>query len=147
MTEQDVQEQVRRCVCGNLRSAARLVTQRYDDVLRPTGLRFMQFTLLAQLHAADKVIMTDLAQLASLDRTTLTRNLKPLIERGYVQITSGKDRRERLITMTDHGREALRKAVPRWEHAQDDMTAGLGQEATSELLGLLRMAGRVARGE
>src|SRR5690348_18504405 len=104
MTEPDVQGRVQRCVCGNLRMAARLVTQRYDDALRPAGLRIMQFTLLARLHAAGTLTMTELAEAASLDRTTLTRNLKPLIERGYVRTMLGKDRRERLVEVTDSGR-------------------------------------------
>jgi DNA-binding MarR family transcriptional regulator len=144
MTEQDVQKRVQRCVCGNLRMAARLVTQRYDDALRPAGLRIMQFTLLARLHAADRVTMTELAEQASLDRTTLTRNLKPLIERDFVHVAAGTDQRERLVTVTQLGREALREALPLWEQAQTSMTGGLGQEATSALLGLLRAAGRVA---
>jgi DNA-binding MarR family transcriptional regulator len=147
MVEQEVQERVQRCVCGNLRMAARLVTQRYDDALRPTGLRFMQFTLLARLRAADGLPMTELAQQMGLDRTTLTRNLKPLIERGYAHITPGNDRRERLVTLTGRGRAALREALPHWERAQDGMTAGLGEDATSALLDLLRAAGRVALGE
>jgi DNA-binding MarR family transcriptional regulator len=124
--------------------AARLVTQRYDDALRPAGLRIMQFTLLARLHAVDRVTMTELAEQASLDRTTLTRNLKPLIERGYVRVAAGKDQRERLVTVTDSGRAALREALPLWEQAQTSMTDGLGQEATSALLSLLRSAGSVA---
>jgi len=124
--------------------AARLVTQRYDDALRPAGLRIMQFTLLARLHAVDRVTMTELAEQASLDRTTLTRNLKPLIERGYVRVVAGKDQRERLVTVTDSGRAALREALPLWEQAQTSMTDGLGQEATSALLSLLRSAGSVA---
>jgi|RhiMetdeSRZDD1v2_1073273.scaffolds.fasta_scaffold469715_2 DNA-binding MarR family transcriptional regulator len=144
MTEPDVQGRVQRCVCGNLRMAARLVTQRYDDALRPAGLRIMQFTLLARLHAVDRVTMTELAEQASLDRTTLTRNLKPLIERGYVRVVAGKDQRERLVTVTDSGRAALREALPLWEQAQTSMTDGLGQEATSALLSLLRSAGSVA---
>ena len=144
MTEQDVQGRVQRCVCGNLRMAARLVTQRYDDALRPAGLRIMQFTLLARLHAVDRVTMTELAEQASLDRTTLTRNLKPLIERGYVRVVAGKDQRERLVTVPERGRQALREALPLWEQAQISMTDGLGQEATSALLSLLRSAGSVA---
>jgi DNA-binding MarR family transcriptional regulator len=144
MTEPDVQGRVQRCVCGNLRMAARLVTQRYDDALRPAGLRIMQFTLLARLHAVDRVTITELAEQASLDRTTLTRNLKPLIERGYVRVVAGKDQRERLVTVTERGRQALRAALPLWEQAQTSMTDGLGQEATSALLSLLRSAGSVA---
>jgi DNA-binding MarR family transcriptional regulator len=144
MLEPSVQERIQRCVCANLRMATRLVTQRYDDALRPLGLRIMQFTLLARLHAAGRLTMTELAEVASLDRTTLTRNLKPLIERGYVRSVSGRDRRERLVEVTDDGRRALREALPLWEQAQDDMTAGLGQEETSALLGLLRSAGSVA---
>ena len=145
MTDQEVQGRVQRCVCGNLRMAARLVTQCYDDALRPAGLRIMQFTLLARLHAVDRVTMTELAEQASLDRTTLTRNLKPLIERGYVRVVAGKDQRERLVTVTERGRQALREALPLWEQAQTSMTDGLGQEATSALLSLLRSAGSVAR--
>ena len=144
MSELDVQERIQRCVCANLRMATRLVTQRYDDALRPVGLRIMQFTLLARLHAAGRLTMTELAESAALDRTTLTRNLKPLIERGYVRAVSGKDRRERLVTLTDQGREALREALPLWEQAQNGMTIGLGKEATGELLSLLNWAGRVA---
>jgi DNA-binding MarR family transcriptional regulator len=88
--------------------------------------------------------MTELAEVASLDRTTLTRNLRPLIERGYVRTVSGKDRRERLVEVTNDGRLALREALPLWDQAQEGMTEGLGQEATSALLGLLRSAGSVA---
>jgi DNA-binding MarR family transcriptional regulator len=144
MSEPGVQERIQRCVCANLRMATRLVTQRYDDALRPVGLRIMQFTLLARLHAAGTLTMTELAEAASLDRTTLTRNLKPLIERGYVRTMLGKDRRERLVEVTDSGRAALRDALPLWAQAQASMTEGLGQGATSELLGLLHSAGQVA---
>jgi DNA-binding MarR family transcriptional regulator len=104
----------------------------------------MQFTLLARLHSVARVTMTELAEQASLDRTTLTRNLKPLIERGYVRVEAGKDQRERLVTVTEHGRRALREALPLWKQAQTSMTDGLGQEATSALLSLLRSAGSVA---
>src|SRR5919106_4818042 len=82
-----------RCACFNLRKATRAVTQLYDDALRPSGLRCTQFSLLTLLRASGTVAMTELAEDAVMDRTTLARNLDILEREGLVRVRPGEDAR------------------------------------------------------
>ncbi len=116
------------CVCGSLRKAARAVTQVYDEVLRPTGLRVTQFGILGTTMAMEPVTVTRLAAAIVTDRTTLTRNLKLLEKQGLIRVNSGNDRREREVTLTAGGREAVIKAYPLWQKAQRHLVKQLGEE-------------------
>ncbi|MGH8718300.1 MAG: MarR family winged helix-turn-helix transcriptional regulator, partial [Burkholderiales bacterium] len=100
------------CVCGGVRRAARAITQLYDDILRPSGLRITQFGILGATMAMSPITLTRLARATVTDRTTLTRNLKLLEQQGLIRIDAGGDRREREISITREGAEALRKAYP-----------------------------------
>ncbi len=116
----------RNCTCFTLRKAARAVTQLYDDLLRPTGLRVTQFSLLVVIHAAGKVTISDLADLAVMDRTTLKRNLELLQKEGLVRIRPGQDARVREVTLTAAARQKISLALPYWGKAQARMAAELG---------------------
>ena len=72
------------CTCFNLRKAARAVTQAYDEALKLQGLRATQISILAMLSELGPVTMTNLADQLVMDRTTLTRNLKPLLSDNLV---------------------------------------------------------------
>ncbi len=114
------------CACNNLRKTARVVTQAYDAHLRPTGLRITQFSLLAVLADREPSRMTHLAERMVMDRTTLTRNLKPLEKRGLIRTARGKDTRVHEIRLTAKGRTALQAALPYWEEAQQSILETLG---------------------
>jgi DNA-binding MarR family transcriptional regulator len=116
------------CVCFNLRKAARAITQLYDKILRPTGLRTTQFSLLAATSLLEPVTLTRLAEMGVIDRTTLSRNFKPLEKLGLIKVTSGEDRRTRIVTLTDRGKEALAKALPLWKKAQASVVRELGHK-------------------
>ncbi len=133
------------CACGNLRKAARAITQLYDDILRPTGLRVTQFGILGATMAMEPVMVSQLAEATVTDRTTLTRNLKLLANRGLIRMTTGSDRRQREVSLTDRGREALAKGFPFWQQAQGYVVKGLGEgrwkalhEGLSAVVGLTR---------
>ena len=136
---------VRTCACFNLRKAARAVTQLYDEVLAPSGLRGTQFSVLAVIAAAGSATMTELADTLVMDRTTLTRNLKPLLGRGLVERGEGEDRRQRPIAITAAGREALDQALPLWEKAQARIAGGLGAARWKGMVEDLNTAIRLAR--
>jgi DNA-binding MarR family transcriptional regulator len=106
------------CACRSLRRTARAVTRRYDETLRPSGLRITQFTLLVAVALSEPVPITRLADALSLDRTTLVRDLRPLTERGLVEIAAGEDRRMRMVRLTGQGRQAIGRAYPLWRQAQ-----------------------------
>ena len=114
------------CTCANLRRATRVVTQLYDSALSPAGIRATQFTVLATLAKTGDVAVTRLAEALVMDRTTLTRNLKPLIAKGLVGVEKVEDQRVRKIHLTDHGMRIFNQARPRWEEVQARLVEGLG---------------------
>lgn len=129
-----------RCACFNLRRAARAVTQAYDEALRPSGIRATQFSVLAGLALEGSRTMTALADAMGMDRTTLTRNLKPLLKDGLVEMVEGSDRRQRRVGLTGRGMEALERALPMWRRAQARVVDGLGTARWTGMLGDLERA-------
>ena len=122
------------CTCANLRKAARVVTQRYEAALQPTGLKATQFTVLAILAIRGNLPLTQLAEALVMDRTTLTRNLKPLIGQGLVAIQNEQDQRVRRVELTAKGHKAFKAALPHWEKVQSKVVDGLGLKRWSGLL-------------
>jgi DNA-binding MarR family transcriptional regulator len=108
------------------------------------GLRTTQYSLLRWLRHAGEVRQRDLGALTSLDETTLTRNLRPLIDAGWVAIRPGEDRREKLVSLTDAGAAKLREARPAWERAQQRLRSRLPEGTWSRLMDLLPELTRLA---
>ena len=125
------------CLCNALRQASRAVSRLYDEELRGLGLRTTQFSLLRVLARAGQVRQGDLADLAHLEETTVTRNLRPLVAAGWVSVRSGDDRREKLVTITAAGTALLAQCRPAWERAQARLQALLPAETWQGLLTLL----------
>jgi DNA-binding MarR family transcriptional regulator len=125
------------CLCNALQKATRATNRLYDEELRGEGLRTTQYSLLRQLNRTGEVRQRDLGKVASLDETTLTRNLRPLIAAGWVATSPGKDRREKLVRITDAGAAKLKKAHPAWERAQERIRSRLSKAVWSNLLNSL----------
>jgi DNA-binding MarR family transcriptional regulator len=122
------------CACGRLRRASRALTQLYDDAMMPSGLRVTQFSLLRTLARSGRSRITDLAAATLIDRTALSRNLDPLVERGLVEIVQGADARTREVALTRAGRSAIRAALPHWQTAQAEVAQALGTERLGALI-------------
>ena len=122
------------CACFNVRKAARVITQNFDEVMQPSGLRATQFTVLVMIASSDATTMSELADKLVMDRTTLTRNLKPLQEQGLIKDMPGTDGRTRSIALTSKGGKALLKTLPLWKKAQARMTRYLGHARFADLL-------------
>ena len=122
------------CTCFRVRRLARRVTQIYDRVLAPSGLRTTQFSLLSCLVAGDAMAIGPLATMLDMDRTTLTRNLKPLIDARLVSLAQGRrDARQREASLTKTGRARYDEAKRLWRRAQDDMNRTLGMTQVASL--------------
>jgi DNA-binding MarR family transcriptional regulator len=109
----------RACVCSAVRRASRAITHHYDEALRASGMRNSQFTILATLAQIGPMAMTPLAAFLGLERTTLTRNLKPLLRDDLVESREEKDGRVRRIAITAKGVTEARKTFPLWKKAQE----------------------------
>jgi DNA-binding MarR family transcriptional regulator len=127
-----------KCACFNVRRAARIVTQYYDEALEPSHLRITQFSLLASLVRLGPSSLTSLADALGMDRTTLTRNLRPLEHAKLIVMDTGVDRRTHLVRLTEQGRQAVKEALPLWKQAQATLVSRFGPERTTALLGELR---------
>jgi DNA-binding MarR family transcriptional regulator len=134
LPEQAKAREVATCTCFNLRKATRAVTQFYDDILRPSGLRATQFNLLSVIWIMGTVSITRLAEEAVMDRTTLARNLDLLKEQGLVQIQAGEDARVREVTLTRAGHDSVMAAFPQWRKAQALLSKNLGSGRAERLL-------------
>jgi DNA-binding MarR family transcriptional regulator len=132
--------QVRHCACFNLRKANRAVTQYYDETLAPSGLRITQFSLLAVIRLLGTASITQLADAAVMDRTTLARNLDLLRREKLVRIRPGSDGRVREVSLTRSARARLEAALPLWERAQAQFAERLGAERMERMLGDLSAA-------
>lgn len=133
------------CVCFNLRRAARAITRLYDEGMRRTDLRVTQLSILGVTLALGPVTVTRLAEAAVTDRTTLTRNLRVLTKQGLIRVETGGDRRERVVTLTDRGRQALAEAYPAWKGAQARVVKSFGRERLKKLLSDLESVVAISR--
>ena len=122
------------CTCFNMRKAARALSQAYDEALKPSGLRGTQFSLLVVVEGRGPAGVSELARAMVMDRTTLTRNLKPLLAQGLLEVVNGPDRRRRPIAITDQGRDAIARALPMWQQAQTRVVKALGKSRWTGLL-------------
>jgi DNA-binding MarR family transcriptional regulator len=122
------------CTSFNLRKAARALSQAFDEALKPSGLRGTQFSLLVVVANRGPAGVSELAKTMVMDRTTLTRNLKPLLTQGLLEVVDGTDRRQRPIAITDHGRDTLARALPLWQQAQARIVKSLGKRRWTGLL-------------
>jgi DNA-binding MarR family transcriptional regulator len=132
------------CACANLRKAALVATQFYDGVLRPSGLRVTQFTLLQALKRASGISQKNLGELLGIDSTTLTRTLAGLRRKGWLRSEIGTDRRELRLFLTVAGLREYKCVLPYWQAAQRRLRQALGEETWDQMMNAAERTAEVA---
>ncbi|NDK39309.1 MarR family transcriptional regulator [Pseudoxanthomonas gei] len=120
------------CTCFRLRRAARQVSQVYDRELAAIGLSLNEYSILRHAQRGSR-LLGELAESLGMERTTLTRNLRPLLAAGWLQEDRGEDGRQRLISLTASGKAQLAIARPHWKRAQKRIDTSFGSEAAARL--------------
>ncbi|MEB7453894.1 MarR family winged helix-turn-helix transcriptional regulator [Lysinibacillus sphaericus] len=127
------------CVCANLRKKTRVVTQLYDKLLQPTGLKVTQYSMLAHIDLQQAVSISRLGEILLLDQTTVTRNINLLKQYGYVELKRDpQDARTKNIMLTEKGLEKLHEAAPIWQTIQDKIIDDIGVEKYADFFDTLR---------
>jgi len=145
MAEEIDPREVIGCTCLRLRKTTRRVTQLFDKCLAPVGLTSSQFGLLANLtllgtKGSDALPIGALAERMGLDPTTLSRSLRPLVQRGLLSLVANPaDKRVRAVKMTAAGHAKLNESLPYWREAQVRLDEALSVEARLALNGLLEV--------
>ena len=125
------------CTNFKLRQLMRRVAQHYDAELGKSGLKTTQYSLLSHAIALGPVRPVDLATAMKVDASTLTRNLRPLIDAGWLELGPGPDGRSRTVSVTQAGREKRQEAQRRWRVAQESINQTLGAKRVVQLHGLI----------
>ncbi|AEG51066.1 regulatory protein MarR [Sphingobium chlorophenolicum L-1] len=122
------------CLAEGLRSANRAIMKRYVDNMAGSPVNPVQMSLLMRVYYLRNATMQTLAQHLETDRTTTTRNVDILVRDGFLEITEGADKRQRLVRLTKRGHEALEESIPKWRKAQDELRSALGDEPWTNIL-------------
>ena len=134
-----VSQNLQDCNCLAIRQAARHVTQFYDQLFAPVGLRATQFAILSRLRHQGPMTINALAAALVMDRTTLGRNILPLEREALIEIGPGaSDRRRREIRLSAAGAARLAAARRGWAKAQARFDTVFGSERAAALRDLLR---------
>ena len=123
----------RTCACFNFRKASRSVTQLFDQILAPTGLRSTQLVILITTQLLGQSSIARLARELVMDRSTLTRNLKPLMNLGLLRFSQDGGK-QKAVELTVEGQAALLRAAPYWNQAQTQLVDRFGQESWNRIM-------------
>src|SRR5215208_4905300 len=125
----------RTCIAVRLRLLNRVVTNLYDDALRPLGLKVSQLNILIVTARLGPARPAQVCDILRLDASTLSRNVKPLQAHGWLEVVPEEDARAQPFRLTPQGRRLIEKAVPAWEEAQRQATELLGEEGIAIVAG------------
>ena len=127
----------RSCACANIRQTDSIVTQFYDGVLAPSGLYAIQLSLLGTITTLAPITINHLATVVDMDRATLTRHLKILVDQGLIRY-EGEDRGTK-VYLTSEGEQAISRAWPLWQEAQEHIERNFGLERFNAFLDELKL--------
>jgi DNA-binding MarR family transcriptional regulator len=125
------------CTNVKLRQLMRRVAQHYDAEVGKAGLKTTQYSLLSYVAKLGPIRPADLAREMKMDASTLSRNLRPLIDAGWIAMGPGADARSRLVSVTAEGREKRQEAQRRWRVAQETINDIVGRRRIVQLHGLI----------
>jgi DNA-binding MarR family transcriptional regulator len=119
------------CNCIALRQIASKLTKIYDEALIDTGIKVTQYSLLKNIEKIGTPNINNLAISTQLDRSTLARNLDKLERMKLIFFKFGNDKRNKILSLTPHGKQILIKANISWKTIQDKITKNLGIDKKS----------------
>lgn len=124
------------CLSLSVRRINRIVSQIYDNHLRPLGLKGSQTNILFLIAYADAVYPKTISKYLRLEASTLSRNLKIMLDKGWVEVIPDEDRRTAPVQLTPEGKKLVKKAMKAWEKAQREINDLIGPDAAKCLLQL-----------
>lgn len=135
--ESVVDEITRNCLVTRTRRLSRLITNIYDQALRPHGVNAPQFSLLVMIAKLGSASRADIGRANYQDRSTLTRNLALLLAEGWVDELETDGGRSRPISLSAKGRSLLAAALPAWRQAQSEAQQLIGRDAAKNIVGVV----------
>ena len=121
------------CLFAKTRKVSRYVTNMYTKALKEIDVTPVQYSMLTAILILKESNINTLSSALKMDRTTINRNLKPLIRDGLVYVNESEDRRERIIQITKYGNETYNKGYKNWKQVQEELKETLGDDLWEEM--------------
>jgi DNA-binding MarR family transcriptional regulator len=134
------------CACAAARRTARAVTQLYDETLRAHQIEGAQFALLMMIEKSGECTQASLGERFDFDKTTVSRNVRLLAQKKWIEFARGEDGRERRVRLTAAGAKRLAAAKPAWKAAQGRLRGAMSQSDWNEMLAMFGRVTAAARG-
>lgn len=125
------------CYCLKLRRASNEITNFYDRILAESGVTISQYSILLNLSHAERGSISELAELSDRDRSTIARNIKPLLRAGLIFDDKDPCARDSRLKLTEKGQSVLYEASILWDKAQKEVNTALGEDGIKTLERLL----------
>jgi DNA-binding MarR family transcriptional regulator len=130
------------CVAVRLRMLNRVVTNIYDDALRPLDVKVSQMNILVAAAKMGTARPIEVCELLHLDVSTLSRNVERMKARGWLEVVLDEDGRSQPFRLTPQGRKLLEKAVPAWSEAQEQVKKVFGDGFVKQLNQFMKRVGK-----
>src|SRR5438477_10823968 len=130
----------RDCIAVRMRMLNRVITNLYDEALRPLGVKVSQMNILVATAKLGLARPAQVCEILQLDTSTLSRNVERMRARDWLEVVPGDDARSQPFRLTSQGRKLVEKAVPAWEKAQRQATDLLGSEGVTVLNKVAKMS-------
>ena len=124
------------CLNLNMRKANRVLNSIYDGHLHVCNIKGGQYTILRVISKFKQTTNRELQDILLIDQTTLSRNLKPLIRDGLIDVNQGEDLRVKLLSLSPAGKKLFKQASKYWQKAQNEVKQRLGVESSRQLLAI-----------
>jgi len=116
------------CLFRKVRTISRYVTNLYAKVLKDIGLTPVQYSMMTAIEILKEPNMNAFSKATAMDRTTINRNLKPLIRDGIVRVVESEDKRERIVSLTENGKKIYIRGYENWKKAQHELEEKIGKK-------------------
>lgn len=116
------------CIAGRVRMLNRVITNLYDEALRPLGVKLSQGNVLAVAAKLGVARPAEVCDILELDASTLSRTVDRMVENGWLEILPDEDGRSHPFRLTEQGKRLMQKAIPAWESAQAEAKKLLGED-------------------
>jgi len=127
------------CFCINLKRATNSITRLYDKKMESAGLTASQFSLLNDIRLLERCSKAELSEFAKLEKSTITRNLIILRDKGYVKDLSANGSRESQVSLTELGHNKIKESNALWKEAQAFILEKVGSEDILQLKRILKI--------
>ena len=141
-----IDQVARECIAVRMRMLNRVITNVYDDALRPLDLKVSQMNVLVAAAKMGTARPIDVCERLHLDVSTLSRNVERMKARGWLEVVPDEDGRSQPFRLTPQGRKLLENAVPAWSAAQQQVKQVLGDEIVNQLNRAVKRIGAAAAG-